>query len=238
MALDVYVGTLTRYYTRDWENVAQRQAREQGLKYTLISPDGPVDKLEKPDPTEVSTVIERWRDALNQGLGENIRQPLSWDESANAPYFTDRPSYQGYSGLQLWAAYAAKSDAAAPTELPKEGWSSDPVWEAACEKDSGTPYRQILQPEYWLPCDFDFCFQGPSPVNEAAWIGSSIALLSQLEALNTATFKASESELATYRTGEFEAPTELEHAARFTLSVFLDLAQRSVENRIPMVLST
>ena len=121
MALDVYVGTLTRYYTREWENVAQRQAREQGLKYTLISPDGPWDKLEKPDPTEVSTVIERWREALNQGLGENISQPLSWDESANAPYFTDRPSYQGYSGLQLWAAYAAKSDAAAPTSLPKEG---------------------------------------------------------------------------------------------------------------------
>ena len=30
MALDVYVGPLTRYYTGEWENVAERAARERG----------------------------------------------------------------------------------------------------------------------------------------------------------------------------------------------------------------
>ena len=30
MALDVYVGSLTRYYAGEWENVSERTARERG----------------------------------------------------------------------------------------------------------------------------------------------------------------------------------------------------------------
>jgi hypothetical protein len=236
MALDVYVGTLTRYYTHDWENVVQRQAREQRMKYTLISPDGPVDKLPRADPAEVSNAIARWQQALTQGLGSNLREPISWRETSDAPYFTDRPGYPGYAALVLWAAYADKRDVAVPSALP-EDWYNDSVWKAACEKESGTPYRQVLQPEYWLPSEFAFCFKGPSPVNQPAWIGSSLALTRQLEALNAATFAASEADLDHYRTGEFDAPSQLEHAARFTLAVFLDLARKSVEHRLPMLLS-
>ena len=40
MAFDVYVGTMTRFYRRDWENVAQRMSREQGIRYNVIYAGG------------------------------------------------------------------------------------------------------------------------------------------------------------------------------------------------------
>jgi hypothetical protein len=237
VALDVYVGSLTRYYTRDWENVVQQQARIEGYQYTQITPDGPLDQQRRPTVDEVQPAIRAWQEALTRGLGSHLDEPLNWDESPGAPYFTDRPGYPGYSGLLLWASYADKPGVDRPSQLPEDGWYSDPVFTAAIEKESKTPYRQILQPEIWLPCRFDFCFQGPSPVDQPAWIGSSIALLKQVEALNAATFRASEPELASYLKEEFEAASELEHAAKFTLAVFLELARKSVEHRVPMLLS-
>ena len=53
MAVDLYVGTLTRYYTRQWENVVQKMAREQGLKYQLVTPNqGDKDAITDPAVVE------------------------------------------------------------------------------------------------------------------------------------------------------------------------------------------
>jgi hypothetical protein len=35
MGLDVYVGPLQRFLTREWKTVAQREAEEQGIKLFL-----------------------------------------------------------------------------------------------------------------------------------------------------------------------------------------------------------
>ena len=35
MALDVYVGSLTRYYAGEWENVSERTARERGTQFRI-----------------------------------------------------------------------------------------------------------------------------------------------------------------------------------------------------------
>ena len=32
MALDVYVGSLARYYAGEWENIAEKAARERGVQ--------------------------------------------------------------------------------------------------------------------------------------------------------------------------------------------------------------
>lgn len=36
MGLDVYVGSLTRYYSGDWESVVEQAAREQGLDFHVL----------------------------------------------------------------------------------------------------------------------------------------------------------------------------------------------------------
>jgi hypothetical protein len=235
MALDVYVGTLTRYYTRDWENAVQSQARLDGVKYQVITAGG--DQGPPPKAEEVRPVILSWQQALTQGLGPALVEPVAWEESPESPYFTDRPGYAGYSALLTWTLYAHAPAASPPLDVP-EDWAEDPLFEAATAAGSGSPYRQILQPAYWLPVPLDFVFEGPSPVNEPTWIGSSPTLLKQLDLLNEVTFRASDADLVRYLTGEFDAPSPLEHAARFALATFRQLAMKSIEFRVPMLLDT
>ncbi len=48
MGLDIYAGTLTRYYSHNWKTVVQQWAEENGYSFNCITPDGePADNEEK-----------------------------------------------------------------------------------------------------------------------------------------------------------------------------------------------
>ena len=49
MALDVYVGSLARYYAGEWENIAEKTARERGAQYQIGRPGGSADRLKDPE---------------------------------------------------------------------------------------------------------------------------------------------------------------------------------------------
>ena len=40
MGLDIYAGTLTRYYSHNWKTVVQQWAEENGYTFNRITPDG------------------------------------------------------------------------------------------------------------------------------------------------------------------------------------------------------
>lgn len=52
-------------------------------------------------PEDVRAAVEAWRGAMAQSL--NV--PSLGNEDPNAPYFTDKPAWDGFGGLLLWAAY-------------------------------------------------------------------------------------------------------------------------------------
>ncbi len=236
MALDVYAGPLTTYYRRDWENAGQRQAREQGLKYTQIGPDGDVSKYPKPSVEEILEGVGAWRTGMTQAFAEHIKAPLEWNDSPDAPYLTDRPGYGAYGALVLWAAYSERPDVKRPERWPKE-WFEDPVFKERTQPKSGTGYTQILLPEVWLPCEFDFAFRFPTLTSDDAWIGSSVTLQAQLARLSEA-FRATDDQEAQWLRGEGDAATEAEFEAKVAFAMFRVLAKHSVENRVPMLLDT
>jgi hypothetical protein len=249
MSLDLYAGTLTRFYTDDWENPGQRMAREQGVEYQpdALEPDAlEPDTLEEdeeedgPPPTEaeIRDAVKGWQSALSEALEEYLPEPVHWDESPEKPYFTERTGWEPYAALLLWAAYTEHPELPRPTEIPDQGWSEDPAYLTAIESDSGTAYRQILQPELWLPGDFPFCFEAPNVTQHPTLIGSTLDLERDLEALNEATFQATPEELASFLTAEeIEAEDELEAAAKYALAVFLTMAKNANEHRVPMMLA-
>jgi hypothetical protein len=51
MGLDIYVGSLTRYYARDWETVVQKHARESGIKLTVVRPNTQGTEFQNEAPT-------------------------------------------------------------------------------------------------------------------------------------------------------------------------------------------
>ena len=219
MGLDVYVGSLTRYYLEGAADVVERIARRQGL----AADDGQ-------EAEEVlRTAVLCWRDGLNRWLGDRLEGPLDWDESAPAPCFTDKPGWDGYGGTLLLAAHDEHPELPAPAQVSAD-WPDDPAYQAASARGAGSHYSQLLTPELWLPCRFQFTVRTRDITGEEVELGSSVALLDQLERL-----------AARYRLGGPAPDPSLDGhglpaVAAGGLAVLLRLAQRSVAFRVPMKL--
>jgi hypothetical protein len=225
MALDVFVGSLTRYYTGDWRNVAERSAGRRGA----ASPIGRARDAESVRPTVLA-----WRETLAASLASNVIMGLDWDESAGTPYFTGRPGWDGFGSLVLWAAYAESPALRRPESLP-EGWDDDPALRRS--NAQGSRYSHLVRHvELWLPSAFDFTFEGEDVDRRRIVMGSAPALARQLGDLNAATWKAGASQIARWARRPPLDDAALEAKARHAFAVLLGLVQRSVDHRLPMKL--
>ena len=247
MALDVYVGSLTRYYSGNWETVGQAWAREAGVKYQRIRPeDMPFlrrlgirilsifDRRNNQSPrlSEVQLAVIAWRQTLTTSLPN---KKLDWQESIDTPYFTDRPAWDGYAGLLLWAAYDEHPDMERPT-LSNSNWIEDPAFRASTAQGFTSRYSHLLRSEFWLPAEFEYPFGGESLNGEQCIFGSSIELLRELEELSKRTWQADGQVLETQREHGNEDDHPLEVSAQFGFAVFHKLAELSVEHWLPMKL--
>ncbi len=235
MSLDLYAGPLFRYYLGDWENVAQRYAREHGLQYISVDPEGetaePDGKLE---PDTVRAAVNDWREVMTEGLGTNISEPLDWDESSEAPHFTDRPHWNGYAALMLLAAHEEHPEIDPPVTVPDE-WREDDAYVQSTVRDfSTTEYIQILAAELWLPTRFEFTFKFIDLTGRHICIGSAPEMLGQLKILNERTYKGQEWDLKSWREELPKPEGPFDVAARYGMSVFMDLTQRAIDNRLPL----
>jgi hypothetical protein len=233
MALDVYVGSLTRYYAGEWENVSETTARERGAQLRIArSSLG----AEERDTGDIHQAVLSWRSALNRSLGERIALPLDWDESPDAPYFTGRPGWDGFGSLVLWAAYAEHPAVRRPASLPEE-WDNDPVLVRSNAEGFRSRFSHLVRNvELWLPSPFEFTFEGEDVDGRRVVVGSTAMLRRQLEELNAATWKADAGIVAAWGRDPPAADAPLEQAARYAFAVLLDLSQRAVRHRLPMKL--
>lgn len=259
MAFDVYVGSLTRFYRREWENVVQRSAREQGLEYRMIYAGGTPPP--PPDAGVLQQAVQNWREMLNANLREQLPEPLWWDESQEAPYFTDRPGWEGYRGALLWAAYQEHPAMTRPRLLPAD-CAGDPAYERSVAYASLSKYGHLLTPSLWLPGDFDFVFEAPTLSSDKDRIGSTFALHRQMQQLQITIDREPAESFSTdappaaqaarpERPGLFarmfpkpkpapvqpREPELLSVAAREGVRVFAELSRQACEHRLPMLLS-
>jgi hypothetical protein len=304
MGLDVYVGTLTRYYGGDWSLITQQMGAGAGVEVRVIHPgelpggesgraqageagtsqptppDVWLDRIERwlnklsawgggsprtrtgsasAQPRSIAEDVARWRSYLNEELAGRLPHPLDWDESETAPYFTDKPAWDGYACLMLLAAHDEHPELPRPT-IATDNWTDDPAWELSSRRNfAHTRYASILAPNFWLPGEFDFILPTQDLAGEDIELGSSVALLAQLRELNARTYRGSPDELAQWlwagpEPGEGvdltaspaeikqhladvpDEPVPFDYTARFALALFLDLAEKSVAHRLPMKL--
>jgi hypothetical protein len=214
VGLDVYVGSLTRYYVEGPVDMAERIARHQGL----AAGDGQAAE------EVIRAAVVRWREGLRRLLGDRLAGPLDWDESGPAPCFTDKPGWEGYGGALLLAAHDEHPELPPPAVVSAD-WPDDLAYQAASAPGAGSRYHQLLTPELWLPCRFDHTVRTQDPTGEEVELGSSPALLDQLELL-----AARHQSLAA---GDGHS---LLAAAGNGLAVLLRLAERSVTHQVPMKL--
>jgi hypothetical protein len=219
MGLDVYVGSLTRYYVEGSGDVVERIARHQGVPFS--------DGLDAEEVIRAAVVS--WRGGLSRWLGDRLVGPLDWDESGPAPCFTDKPGWDGYGGALLLAAHDEHPELPPPVALSAD-WPDDLAYQASSARGAGSRYQQLLTPELWLPCRFDFTVRTQDLTGEEVEVGSSMALLDQLELLATR-YRLDGQPVDVTSDGH-----SLSAAAGTALAVLLRLAERSVAHCVPMKL--
>ena len=77
MGLDIYAGTLTRYYSHNWKTVVQQWAEENGYSFNRITPDGEPADDEELSPTNVQAAVENWRDQILAAISQPDQPPYA-----------------------------------------------------------------------------------------------------------------------------------------------------------------
>lgn len=234
MALDVYVGSLARYYAGEWENISERAARERGGQPPSLRPGESGTSGKYPD--RVRSAMSAWQAALVQSLGDRVVGSLDWDESPEAPYFTGRPGWDGFGSLVLWAAYAEHPALRLPDALPEE-WDNDLALVRSNAEGFRSRYSHLVRNvELWLPSGFEFTFEGEDVRGRRVVMGSSTMLRRQLADLNGATWKAAGSTVGRWGRSPPASDASLELRARYAFAVLSDLVEQAVDHRLPMKL--
>jgi hypothetical protein len=236
MGLDVYVGTLTRYYTRDWETIMQQYAREQGMPLKMVRPDGSPLPNDAPDLELVKAALDLWRGNLAQASRQHVGEPITWEEWPDAPYFTDKPGFAAYSSLLLWAAYDDNPDCRRPVK-GVSNWTKDRAFRRSNARKSQTRYPSLVQDvELWLPGEFSCVFEGPDIAGNKIVMGSVDSLCDELRTLNERTWRADEATIGAWSKEATDDDAPLEAGARFGFAVFSELAGKAREHRLVMQL--
>ena len=239
MGLDVYFGPLTRYYAGNWETILQQVEQESGVPVRVIRPSQPVlgwfgqviDFIRPRGPAATAKAVRRWRDHLRNELG---LMNLDWNEDPDTEYATDKPAWDCYGGLVLWAAYEELPGA--KRRETAEGWDKDPAY-LSSRVNPRSRYRHLIaDSEIWIPVEFDAPLRTTAIVGDSVVVASSIQLLAELCELNSRTWNADDQQISRWRFDGAEYGGPLEISARFGFSIFYELARRSVAARLPMKL--
>lgn len=236
MALDVYVGSLTRYYLENWETPLQRYARETGKQLLRIRTNGQGDNSTdvETDPETVRTAVIGWKDMLNTGLSEVLSSPLEWDETGTSIYFSEQLRWDNLSSLKLWAAYLENPDLSRPIQ-GVEDWNSDEAFKRIAEPND-SKYASITRDvAVWLPADCDRLVFTTQEINGITTNFSTLlALRKELSEMNELTWKADRTTIQRWKRESPTPNSALEDGAKFGFALLYTLADIALEHKLVM----
>ena len=154
MALDIYVGPLSRYHALNWKNLGQQAAEASGIGYELhrANDNGSVASQE-----EVTEAVRLWKMRLRDALEAQGDGIPDWEEDGELGYETDRPGWPGLLATILKGAYLLHPDLTQPTNLPPEDqFNTDPAFRR-CQAEPSL-LSLLSDGQLWLPGDFGMLF--------------------------------------------------------------------------------
>jgi hypothetical protein len=131
--------------------------------------------------------------------------------------------------IRLLAAHDEHPELPPPAVVSAD-WPDDLAYQPASARGAGSRYSRLLTPELWLPCRFEFTVSTQDLTGEEVELGSSVALLEQLELL------AARSRLEADPPEVSRDGHSLSAAAGNGLAVLRRLGARSVRSQVPMKL--
>lgn len=257
MGLDIYAGTLTRYYAGNWKSVVQQMAEANGYSFSRITPNG--DKIDEGDamsPEEIRKQVEDWRDWILQAIKPEDHEPYEpWQEDNEKPYYTDKPDWDAFGALLLYTACAVYGEKLPPTVSKNWDFQEHPVIKRICS-DEDKHWSLFADAIWWLPLDESFYFTAPRPTNDTAVIATVGGLKKELDRINELGWNADEDDILSWtetegypvdaeisETGGYSQVAESVHTqysteslAKFAFSIMWRAVKFSMETRVPILM--
>ena len=190
MGLDIYAGTLTRYYSRNWKTSVQQWGEANGVNVNIVRPEEQQGETVPAD--EILQDVTGWREQLIEALGGSItRRPFWTEDNDVTPYYTDKPDWDAVSALQLYVSCKATG-----SEVPEKVAKRFDVYE--------TPeYKKFMEKKqnaislfdsdgWWLPIADSFIFRGYLLTGHERIIATVGMLKNELEEINALEWHADE----------------------------------------------
>lgn len=228
MLIELYVGTLTRYYSEQWQNSRTRA----GATSPFTGPQSPNAVT---DPVELQGVVAEWLQKSSDKLREHLSEPLTWQEGMRQDYHVSEISFPGYGGVILLAAYSITQYEPRPTEFQKT-WNKDPAIEALAKLEPNNAIWEILNCSLWMPCSFEFGIGMKDPSGQSTRAGSVDMLWNALNRLNEANWQASPERIAEWRKFKLTEESSFETQSQFGFSCFYESCGLARAKRLPMKL--
>jgi hypothetical protein len=231
VGLDIYVGTLSRYYLGDWQTIIQQSATTAD---PVILVSGEPRRIDS-DPRRVVDRVVAWRTTLEDDLRKKgfLPEPFDWLEDPSRPYFTDKPGWEPFGALVLLAAYTDTSKPV-PTKL-REDWHADPTLSEA-SSSSVAAYWSLYETEMWFPvADMVVC-EAVTLTKKSVRLASVPWLRYQLTLLNARVLGGSPEDLGRWNRSMPPDGSDLLELARAGLAITLRLAREAEKNDLPMLL--
>lgn len=257
MGLDIYAGTLTRYYSHNWKTAVQQWAEENGFTFNRITPDGePADDGAELSPTEVRNAVENWRNQMLAGISQPEQPPYApWPEDNERPYYTDKPDWDAFGAMLLVAACHTYNEPVPPTVEKDWDFMKHPAI-ARLTSDEKRVWSLFRGATWWLPLADAFLFQAPLPTDDMAVIGTMGGLRKELEKINQMAWQADENAILTWTetkgypvdgtinlNGQYSKADIPEHTqydtqslAKFAFSMFWQAMRFAEEQQVPVLL--
>ena len=249
MGLDVYAGTLTRYYMHNWKTVSQKFAEANGIQYQIIRSQP--DNESNLSLQEVQNIVTKWRNSIIKGL--NLNPIPLWNEDYNAtPYYTDKPDWDALSALLLYIA-SKYSHKEVPGTITKnfDVYKHPIVSEFLKNKD----FQLSLFDGngWWLPIKRNIMFSYVLPNSQNSVLATSNLLLEELKVYNSFEWNADRNTIISWSKTEgypidvkrsietgLEGISEhqfykTESLAKFAFSVLWQAAEFSLEHGVVII---
>lgn len=240
MGLDIYAGSVTRYVAGDWLTIVQQTFGDRAV---VVRANEAEDRVTDGDVIE--RAVAQWQEMFVRAFGEAAR----WRDTADVPYQTDKPNWDGYGAVLVLAACQEQPHLTPGTTTEVAGRSiTNPPLLAANFQDgqvfkiaatAPNLFPVLLKGAEWcLPVPADTpLFDAPTPNGTEVLMGSLAAFVDELRALNERTLRLSPADLKAVRAAGPPDPNGLwEDAAPFGLSILLELAEFALANSVAWIM--
>ena len=206
MGVDIYAGTLTRYYSRNWTRVKPHKLNHAAASDAAA----PVSEEEQEKKNRVSEeildAIIRWQGELKGSLSSSYDGNFErWYEDYERDFFSSWLYWDEISALVITAACKATG-----REVPQKILVGVNYMAHEAVVDCNERYSQMWSlmsgVTVWLPFASKAVFKAQMPDDHMATLSTVEALYSELERINDLIWKADETEVEQWASQSPELP--------------------------------